>query len=38
MWLPERAYYRLGDLLVGLDGWRPLHMRYPEHFNEGAGS
>jgi hypothetical protein len=34
MWLPARPYYWLGDRLVGLGGWRPLDMRYPEHFKE----
>ncbi len=27
MWLPKPLYYRLGDKLVRLDGWRPLSYR-----------
>lgn len=29
--VPDRAYYWLLDRLTDNGGWRPLHMRYPEH-------
>lgn len=30
--VPERPYYWLLDRFTDNDGWRPLNMRYPEHF------
>jgi hypothetical protein len=38
-WLPDRAYYRVGDMLgLTWGGWRPLHMRYPEHLGKSRSS
>lgn len=35
--MPDAAYYWLLDRLTDNAGWRPLHMRYPEHF-KGRGT
>lgn len=34
-WLPRPVYYKFRDWFAGNDGWRPLDMRYPEHFGKG---
>lgn len=30
--IPDRLYYWLWDRVGDGGGWRPLHMRHPEHF------
>ncbi len=35
MKLPTPIYYRLLDLFTDNNGFRPLSMRYPEHFKKG---